>query len=234
MSTGNLIVDFEGVGVRYKSEKKLFSKKYYDALKDVSFKLYAGETLGVLGRNGAGKSSLLRLLAGIIVPDWGVIRRQKVKTSLLALQVGFDPHLSGRDNAVIAGMLLGFSRSEVLTKMDRIIEFSELGGFIDEPVKTYSTGMGSRLGFSIAIELDAELLLIDEVLGVGDEAFRRKSTAAMRKKIKSDQTVVLVSHSAEVICQLCDRAIWIDDGATVAQGDVDEVVGLYQQSMRKM
>lgn len=233
MSNGRLIVEFENVGVRYKSEKRLFSKRYYDALKDVSFQLYAGETLGVLGRNGAGKSSLLRLLADIIEPDWGVIRKQRVKTSLLALQVGFDPQLSGRDNAVIAGMLLGFSRSDVLGKIDRIIEFSELGDFIDEPVKTYSTGMASRLGFSIALELDAELLLIDEVLGVGDDAFRRKSTDAMRKKLKSDQTVVLVSHSADTVRELCDRAIWIDGGVARAQGSVDEVVELYQQSMQR-
>lgn len=225
------VVEFNNVGVRYKSEKRLFSDKYYDALQDVSLQIYPGETLGVVGRNGAGKSTLLRLLAGIIAPDWGTVIRQNIKTSLIALQAGFDPVLSGRDNALFCGMLLGFTKNDVLEKLDRIIEFSELGHFIDEPVKTYSTGMAGRLGFSIALELDSELLLIDEVLGVGDDAFRKKSTDAMKAKIKSNQTVVLVSHAANVVRDMCDRAIWIENGLTKAQGDTEEVVSMYQASM---
>jgi lipopolysaccharide transport system ATP-binding protein len=225
------ILTFKNVGVRYRADKHIWTRNYFDALKDISFELYPGDSLGIIGRNGSGKSTLLRLIGDIIRPDWGNITRRPMKTVLLALQVGFDMELSGRDNAVFSGMLLGFDHDEVQEKMDYIIEFSGLGEFIDQPVKTYSTGMRSRLGFSIAIELDADILLVDEVLGVGDAEFQKKSTAAMKEKILSDQTVVLVSHHAGIIKQLCNRALWIENGETRETGDVDSVIAAYQQGL---
>jgi lipopolysaccharide transport system ATP-binding protein len=199
----------------------------YWALKDVSFDLYHGETLAVIGRNGAGKSTLLRVLAGIISPDRGQVQGNGCSISLLSLRVGFIPHLTGRENAVLSGMLMGLRRREVEKRMDAIVEFSELGSFIDQPVRTYSAGMNARLGFSVAFQSDSDILLIDEVLGVGDVEFRKKSTAALREKIKSDKTVVLVSHTPQTVKELCDRAVWIDGGVTRVEGSRDEVLQQY-------
>jgi len=215
------------VGVFYWRRASLFQRDRFWALKDVSFELRKGETLGIVGRNGAGKSTLLRLLAGIIMPDRGKIDRDGGQTSLSSLQVGFNPQLSGRDNAVLSGMLLGMKRREVIENMDGIIEFSELKDFIDQPIRTYSTGMKARLGFAVAFKVDPDLLLVDEVIGVGDDAFRKKSTAAMSKRIRSNKTAVVVSHNASIISELCDRVVWIDNGKTRAEGETKTVLKAY-------
>ncbi len=221
------LLSLQNIGVSYRRRAGMFRWNKYWALKDVSFDLYHGETLGVIGRNGAGKSTLLRILADIISPDRGRIDRNGASVSLLSLRVGFIPHLSGRENAMLSGMLMGLRRSEVESMMGAIIEFSELGPFIDEPVRTYSAGMNARLGFSIAVQADPDVLLIDEVLGVGDVEFRRKSSEALRDKIKSNKTVVLVSHTPQTVKELCDRAVWIDAGVSRAEGDIDTVLGQY-------
>lgn len=203
-----IILSLHHVGVRYKRRGGLFQKpEYFQALDGVSFDLYRGETLGIVGRNGAGKSTLLRIMAGIIRPDQGQVINHGVSVSLLALQAGFDPELPGRDNAIMNGMLLGYTRRQVEARMADIVAFSELGDFIDEPVKTYSSGMRSRLGFSVSVFMTPDVLLLDEILSVGDKAFREKAESEMTRKMRSDQTIVLVSHSENQINRLCDRVI---------------------------
>lgn len=229
MSGNEVLISVQHVGVRFKSGKSLFSKDYVDALLDVSFELRRGDSLGVIGRNGAGKSTMLQLLGGIIKPDSGRIINNNVSTSLLALQVGFDQQLSGRVNAVLGGMLLGFRKKEVEANLEKIIEFSELGEFIDRPVKSYSAGMKARLGFSVALEMNPDVLLVDEVLGVGDVEFRQKSLAVMKAKLVSEQTIVLVSHDAGTVKTLCNRAVWIEDGVTKMEGAAKEVVTAYEK-----
>lgn len=212
----------------YKIKKSFFRHDYYQVLRSVSFDVYAGETVAIIGRNGCGKSTLLRLIAGVFDPDTGTIERYKSSVSLLAMAVGFDAELSGRDNIVISAMLLGASKDEALENMDRIIEFSELGRFIEEPVKTYSSGMRMRLGFSIAMTVEPDLVLIDEALGAGDAHFKEKAEAAILDKVTSNQTVVLVSHNGKQVSKLCDRAIWLEDGVVALQGPTDEVVSRYE------
>ncbi len=198
------------------------------ALKDVNIRLFHGESLAVVGGNGAGKSTLLKLMAGIFAPDRGRVVNHGVRVSLLALQLGFIPYLSGRDNIFLSGMLLGMRRREIARRLDAIIEFAELEGFIDEPVRTYSSGMQARLGFSIAFQIEPDVLLIDEVLGVGDATFYRKSSQALRDRILArDKTVVMVSHQAPVLRELCDRAVWMDGGVSRATGAVEEILELY-------
>ena len=227
-------ISLQSVGVRYKKAGSLFSRsKYFQALKNVSFEVKKGETLGVLGRNGAGKSTLLRLMAGAIQPDSGQVLNHGATISLLALQVGFDVNLSGQDNAIISGILQGKTRSQVKSKLGAIKEFSELGDFFNEPVRTYSTGMRARLGFSISNIISPDVLLIDEVLGVGDHGFRQKAEDIMRAKLKSNQTVVLVSHSVQQIERVCDRAILIEDKTTFAMGDPPEIIKLYRQQFQR-
>ncbi len=232
--SGKILINVCGVGVSYRQRTGLLRYKRFWGLKDVSFKLYAGETLGVIGGNGAGKSTLLRLLAGIIEPDRGYVWRYPgVAASLLALSVGFRPELSGRENAVLSGMLLGMKLSKVNDCLEEIKAFSDLGDFFEEPVGTYSTGMRARLGFAVAIYADPDILLIDEVLGVGDESFRLKSQIAMREKIKANKTVVLVSHSMEAIKELSDRVLWLDGGCSIACGSAQYVIDGYFAAVKK-
>nr|WP_218918271.1 ABC transporter ATP-binding protein [Desulfobulbus propionicus] len=206
--TDKIILSLRNVGVRYKRRGNLFRKvTYYQALRGIDLDIRRGETIGIIGRNGAGKSTLLRVLAGIIEPDEGEIINHGVTVSLLALQVGFDGNLSGRDNAIFSGMLLGYSRSQVEGNLEAITEFSELGDFMTEPVRTYSTGMRARLGFAVAMFMTPDVLLLDEVLSVGDKGFRQKAEKEMLRKIHSEQTVVLVSHSESQISKLCDRTV---------------------------
>jgi lipopolysaccharide transport system ATP-binding protein len=221
----------EEVGCVYRVRHGLMRRHHYSALKSVSFTLYRGETLGLIGRNGAGKSTLLRLIAGILLPDSGrIITHGSCSISLLTLQLGFSAELSGRDNAIMGAMLMGYSRSQAQRRLPGIIEFSELGAWIDEPIKTYSSGMRARLGFSIAMETSPDVLLVDEVLGVGDEAFRAKSVAAMKEKMAAGQTVVFVSHQTPVMRELCHRIVWIEQGMTHMEGEVAEVLQAYHQS----
>lgn len=231
----NPIISLHDVGVRYKRSGNIFRRKsYYDALKSVTFDIYPGETLGVLGRNGAGKSTLLRLISGIIRPNSGILSNHGVSVSLLALQAGFDPNLNGKDNAILSGMLQGHSRKSVETRLDEIQEYSELEEFFYEPVRTYSSGMIARLGFSITTIISPDVLLVDEVLGVGDQKFREKAERTMITKMQSQQTVILVSHSQHQIARLCDRAILIDEGVSCMVGNPHDVLKLYEKKLEKI
>lgn len=223
----NLMMEVRDVSVRYKTRRSFFRHGYFVALDRVSFAIEKGETLGVIGPNGCGKSTLLKVLANIYGIDGGKVYRHCRHVSLLSLSPGFDPELSGRDNAIIGGMLLGARKRDVIKEMDEIISFSELEEFIDKPMKTYSTGMTARLGFSVALRMRSELLLIDEVLGVGDGKFRAKATEALESKIGSDQTVVLVSHSINHVEKLCNRVLWLDHGRIVKIGQTKDVLDEY-------
>lgn len=227
MTDPEVIISLKNAGLFYERRTGLFKRDQFWALKDISFDLYKGETLGVIGKNGMGKSSLLRILADIVRPDKGTIIRGNDRATLLSLQAGFIPYLSGRVNIVLGGMLLGLTRKLVMEKMDDIIEFSGIGEFIDVPVSTYSSGMRARLGFSIAYQCDPEIILIDEVLGVGDEDFRKVSIKVMKEKIHSSKTVVIVSHQVPTIRDLCDRVVWIDKGETRAVGKTEDIIALY-------
>jgi lipopolysaccharide transport system ATP-binding protein len=227
--TGAALITLENVGCRYRSRQKMVRFKTYEALRDVSLTLYRGEALGIIGRNGAGKSTLLKLIAGILRPDSGkIIKHGSPAIALLTMQLGFANELSGRHNAIMGAMLLGYTKAEALARLDRIIAFAELEKWIDEPLKTYSSGMRARLGFAVAMEMSPDVLLVDEVLGVGDVAFRDKSMQAMREKFQADQTIVFVSHAAATVKQLCNRAVWIEDGVTRLEGDAAEVVDAYE------
>lgn len=224
------IIELKNVGVRFSKRKSLLkakSSKEFWPLKGVSFDVRKGEVLGVIGKNGAGKSTLLTLIAGIISPSEGKIINKTNSTSLLSLHAGFVPFLSGRKNIILSGMLLGLEKSQVLEKMDEIIEFSGLGDFIDEPVVNYSSGMKTRLGFSTAININPDVILIDEVLGVGDAEFRDKSEKALREKLAGNTTAIIVSHSESTIKQLCDRVVYISGGKSRYCGDVAKGLKLY-------
>ena len=219
--------------MRYKRSGNVFRRKsYYDALKSINLDIYPGETLGILGRNGSGKSTLLRVISGIICPDRGKLINHGVSVSLLALQAGFDINLSGQDNSILGGMLLGCSRREVQNQLDEIHEYSELGDFFFEPVRTYSTGMRARLGFSITTIISPDVLLVDEALSVGDQHFKEKAERSLVAKIQSQQTVVLVSHSHQQIVRLCDRAVLIDEGISFPPGKPHEVLSHYEERLR--
>jgi len=203
--------------------------RQYWALNDVSFNVHAGETVGIIGKNAAGKTTLLRALAGIIEPDHGTITRADINISLLSLQVGFIPHLSGCENAILSAMLLGLTKREAMAQLSNITEFSELGEFMEEPISTYSAGMRARLGFSVAYYAAPDVLLIDEALGVGDRDFRIKSADAIQQIIDSNRTVVLVSHDMGTVRQLCNRVVWIDEGKTRQIGTPDTVIPAYNE-----
>jgi len=234
MNTGEPLLRVRDVALRYIVRGRIFTRGRSDrwALRGVSFDVHPGETLGVVGRNGAGKTTLLRLLAGILGPDRGsVARAPGVRASLLSLQVGFLPQLTGRENATLSGMLLGLRRAEVAVRLDAIVGFSELEGVIDDPISTWSDGMRARLGFAVAYHADPDLLLLDEALGTGDAAFHEKSAAAMRERIRSDRTCVLVSHDAATIAELCDRCLWIEHGQVAAAGSPAEVLAAYDRAL---
>jgi lipopolysaccharide transport system ATP-binding protein len=225
-----IAISLEDVVVSYRKKLSLRPAERHTVLSGLSFDLIKGETLGIVGKNGAGKSTLLRLLAGVISPNRGTIVRNINRVSLLTLNLGLDPYLNGVDNARLSGLLLGISRQEIENSIKDIIEYSELGEAIYEPVRTYSSGMSARLGFSVGIHLHPDVLLIDEVLGVGDFEFRKKSNESLRKKIHSEQTVVLVSHNAAEIETLCNRVLWVENGKTRLAGSPEEVLSQYQNS----
>lgn len=183
----------------------------YEVLRDVSFEVYRGESFGIIGKNGAGKSTTLGLIAGVLKPDSGSIIVNGRISPLLELGGGFHPDLTGRENIMLNGVLLGMTRAEVLKKIDEIIEFSGLEDFIEQPLRTYSSGMQARLGFSVVASLDPEILLIDEVLSVGDIDFQKKCLDRMLGFKKEGVTIIFVSHSINDVKMLCDRVMWIED-----------------------
>jgi lipopolysaccharide transport system ATP-binding protein len=224
------VVEVKNASVAFKTRLGFFRFNSHWALTKVSFNLLKGETLGIIGRNGCGKSTLLKLLAGIYRPDEGKVIQHAKHVSLQSLAAGFDNELSGRDNAMLSAMLLGHNKVKVSLSLDDIKSFSELNDSFYEPVKTYSTGMRARLGFSVAMQMDADVLLIDEVLGVGDSQFRKKAELAILSKINSEQTVVFVSHSAAQVKRLCDRVLWLDKGRVIRIGEATDVVEEYEHS----
>jgi len=224
------LISLTDVGFTYRTLSGLFSIEKFHALKSINLDIRSGETLGIIGSNGSGKSTLLKVLARIYQPDEGKIVYNAKKISLLSLALGFDARLSGFDNAILSSMLLGATLKEAKEKVAGIIDFSELGEFASHPVRTYSSGMRSRLGFSVALNMKADVLLIDEALAVGDAKFKAKSEKAIVERVTSSQTVVLVSHSGEQINRLCDRAVWIDKGEIVLEGDTDSVTRQYAEA----
>lgn len=204
----------------------------FEAVKGISFDVEKGEILGVIGKNGSGKSTLLRSIAGVFSPNEGTIDLKNHSVSLLSLGVGFKDTLTGRDNIFLSGMLLGFNEAQIKEKEESIIEFSELGQFIDMPVKTYSSGMYSKLAFAITSSLETDIILVDEVLSVGDEHFKKKSMARMEELIgDKNRTVIIVSHSIETLEKLCDRVIWMNDGLIMEIGETIPVLEQYKQFM---
>jgi lipopolysaccharide transport system ATP-binding protein len=207
---------------------KTASAKEFWALRDVSFSIQPGEIVGIIGKNGAGKSTLLKILSRITEPTSGEIKLRGRVGSLLEVGTGFHPELSGRDNIFLNGAILGMKRSEIAAKFDEIVEFSEVGKFIDTPVKRYSSGMYVRLAFAIAAHLEPEILIVDEVLAVGDAQFQRKCIGRMREiSQEHGRTVLFVSHSMDTIVRLCNRAILLEKGGVAMRGTPNEVVPMY-------
>ena len=229
------IITLRDAGICYRPLRNLFNRKVKEvwALRHLNLILHEGEKLGILGRNGCGKSTLTCLIAKIYAPDEGSITYHKkgVHVELLSLGVGFEANLTGRENAILSGMLMGKSRKYMMSRLEEIHEFSGLGDFFDYPVYSYSSGMSMRLGFSVAMETDPDILLIDEVLGVGDQVFMEKSSKALREKFQGNRTVVLISHSPSNIKQLCTRAVWLERGAILAEGNPDEVIKYYTENV---
>jgi ABC-type polysaccharide/polyol phosphate transport system ATPase subunit len=204
-----------------------------EALKGVSFDVAAGRTLGIVGRNGSGKSTILKLIAGIGKPTEGTIHVRGKVSALIELGAGFHPEISGRENVFINGMMLGLGKKDVAERFDDIVEFAELREFIDAPVKTYSSGMYMRLGFAVAIHVDPDVLLIDEVLAVGDEAFTHKCLDKFAEFRRRGRTVLLVTHSLDLVTRFCDEAVWLDGGVLRLQGDPRRVIDAYLLDVTK-
>jgi lipopolysaccharide transport system ATP-binding protein len=208
-------------------------RRYYQeywVLRDVDLDIARGESIGIIGRNGGGKTTLLRLLCGMTEPSRGELTVAGRVAPILALGAGFDAELTGRQNALVGGAVLGLRRAEIVRRMPSIAEFAAIGPFLDQPTRLYSTGMRARLAFAICAHADADVLMVDEALAVGDAAFTRKCIAFM-EEFRQRGTLILVTHNMSQVKQMCDRAIWIDDGGIRASGDVDEVTRLYQQAV---
>ncbi|MCM1257587.1 MAG: ATP-binding cassette domain-containing protein [Roseburia sp.] len=243
MSQVKNAIEVKNLVVRYRYlnkmsiKKSLFSIKKsnietFEAVHGVSFQVPEGQIMGIVGKNGSGKSTMLKAIAGIFTADEGEINLHGHSISLLSIGVGFDKRLTGRENIFLSGLLLGFSEKQIKEKLDEIIEFSELGNFIDKPVKTYSSGMYSKLAFSITAILETEIMLIDEVLSVGDAKFKKKSYKKMKSLIdQKNRTVMIVSHSSDTLRKLCDTILWLHDGEIKMLGSVDEVLPVYEEFM---
>ncbi len=242
----NIMIEAKNMSLSYKfttrtgmmrSLKRLIyreqKKQYHQALKDISFTIKAGENIAIIGSNGSGKSTLLRIIAGTLSPDKGSIKVNSSDVSLLAIGSGFRPLLSGRENIYLNGLLLGFSHKEINRRIQEIIAFAEIGDFIDQPVQSYSSGMRSRLSFSIVACLDPEVLLIDELFSVGDVAFRQKSSERITEMINADRTVIMVSHSMDVVRSQCNKVIWLEKGELMGIGNPNEMVDRYLASLKK-
>lgn len=204
----------------------------FRAVNDLSFTLEKGKILGIVGRNGSGKTTLLRSVAGIFQPDEGYIETFGNRAALMAIGIGFNGNNTGRENIIRSGMLLGCDLKYVKDRMDAIIEFSELGDFIERPVRTYSSGMYSKLSFAVTAILDTDIMLVDEVLSVGDEHFRQKSYKKMEELMMSGRTVLIVSHATQTLEKFCDQVLWINDGNFMMLGDTSTVLKEYDKSMQ--
>jgi ABC-type polysaccharide/polyol phosphate transport system ATPase subunit len=207
--------------------RQLKSDEAFEALKGVSFEVPAGKMFGIIGRNGSGKSTMLKLIAGIGKPTSGEVRVNGRVSALIELGAGFHPEISGRENVFINGMMLGLSKREMARRFDDIVAFAEIEEFIDAPVKTYSSGMYARLGFAVAIHVDPDVLLVDEVLAVGDEAFTHKCFEKLAAFRRQGRTILLVTHSLDLVARLCDEALWLDAGVARGQGDPKRIVDAY-------
>ena len=238
----NIAISVRNLHISYKelttsSIRSSWSKRWkkveeFEALRGVSFEVEEGKILGVIGKNGSGKSTLLRAIAGIFSPDKGSIDLHNNTVSLLSIGVGFNNKLTGYENIYLSGMLLGFSESEIKNKEKEIIDFADIGKFIYKPVKTYSSGMYSKLAFAITAILETDIILIDEVLSVGDAKFKEKSYNKMKELISDDKrTVVIVSHSLGTIKELCNEVIWLNDGEIVDSGKPEEIIKKYKEFM---
>lgn len=205
----------------------------FKALDDINFQIRKGERLAIMGLNGAGKSTLLKAIVGVYKPTSGSVTKIGVMAPLIELGAGFDPEYTGKENIYLYGAILGYSREFLDTKIDDIIEFSELGDFINVPLKNYSSGMKSRLGFSIATAVEPDILILDEVLSVGDAKFRRKSLAKVKSMFDNGVTVLFVSHSIDQVLAICDRAILLQKGKIIAQGTAQEVAVVYEEKTGK-
>lgn len=240
------VITVEGLGVRFNlTEQKVDNLKEYFirmvkrrlryhefwALKDVTFHVRKGWRVGILGLNGAGKSTLLKCVAGVLKPTEGSVNVTGNIVPLLGLGAGFDKDYTGAENIYLYGSMLGYTKSFIKDKFDEIVEFSELGDFINTPVKNYSSGMKARLGFSIATVVEPEILILDEVLSVGDAKFRKKSEKKLKSMMKKGVTVLFVSHSTDQVLSICNRAILLEKGHLVANGKAEEICALYEEKI---
>lgn len=203
------------------------------ALKNVSFKVEKGQTVGIIGANGAGKTTLLKTIARIFQPDSGEVKLHSDSVSLLTLGAGFQGELSGVENIYLNGITLGLPKKQIDQKLQQIIDFAGIGEAVHNPIKSYSTGMKARLAFSIACYVEPDILLIDEILGVGDENFKKKSSAKLKELIEDKRTVIIVSHSMTSIREMCDKVIWLDKGNLMAYGETNEVIDKYIMFVNK-
>ena len=213
--------------------RQLEFKKFY-ALQDINFQVRRGQHLGILGLNGAGKSTLLKTIVGVYKPTEGAVKKKGVIAPLLELGAGFDPNYTGKENIFLYGAILGYNREYLESKYDEIVAFSELGKFIDVPLKNYSSGMKARLGFSIATAVEPDILILDEVLSVGDARFRKKSLAKVQSMFDQGVTVLFVSHNIQQVKAICDTAILLEKGHIIASGDVDTVEALFTSGIISM
>lgn len=237
-------IDVENLHISYRKHKGTSIRGIFErnknarlecvhAVKGVTFSVPKGQILGMIGKNGSGKSTLLRAMAGVFSADSGSIDLHGNKVSLLSLGVGFKPELTGRENAILSGLLLGFTMDEVIDRLPAVIEFAEIGDFIDAPVKTYSSGMYSKLAFSVAVSLETEILLIDEVLSVGDERFRVRSYEKIKEIISDkNRTVLIVSHNTNTLEELCDSVLWLHEGEIKMMGNPKKVLDDYVKFMQ--
>jgi len=212
--------------------RKRTSYHDFEALKGISFVIRAGETVAIIGRNGSGKSTILKIIAGVYRPTAGEVRVSGQVGALIELGAGFHPDLTGRENIVLNGLLLGISKREIQSREQQILDFAELGEFINSPVKQYSSGMFMRLGFAVATEIDPDILLIDEILAVGDESFQHKCAGWIEEFRRRGKTIVFVSHNLGAVRQICHRALLIDAGVVLADGPVHEVVARYEELLQ--
>ena len=242
----NAVIEVENVGMSFRTDINrigslkewvvtlLKGKMHYEnieALKNVSFSVEEGEVLGIIGRNGSGKSTLLKTISGIYTPTSGSVRVNGRIAPMLELGSGFDQELSGRENISLNASILGYTEQQIREHYDDIVEFSELSDFIEMPLKTYSSGMKAKLAFSVATVLKPEILIVDEILSVGDEAFQRKSRARMMEMMSGGTTVLFVSHDMDQIRELCNRVVWLDKGNVRMIGNADEVCSRYLETM---